>query len=123
MMGFIKRKVVEMKKIKEWKNKLLLTVLYAGVLLICWEIGMPCIFQRILSIPCPGCGMSRAVLAAMRLKIGEAFLWHPMFWSMPVLYFYFLYDVRDMKFKRIHYSILIIIGVGFVVNWVIKLIR
>lgn len=46
---------------------------------------VPCLFTAWLGIPCPGCGMRRALAAAASLNFGEAFRLHPMFWSLPVL--------------------------------------
>lgn len=110
-----------MGKIRDWKNKLLVTLVYVIILIVLWSFRTPCILKTIAGIPCPGCGMSHAMFAVMRLDFAEAFSWHPMFWSMPVLYFYFLYDIKDMKYPLLHKTILILLGVGFLLNWVIKL--
>ena len=51
----------------------------AGILLL--DVG--CVFRRITGIPCPGCGMTRAHLAALRLDFQAAFYYHPL-WFLPV---------------------------------------
>jgi hypothetical protein len=38
-----------------------------------------CPFRLVTGIPCPGCGMTHAFLAAFRLDFAEAFRWHPLF--------------------------------------------
>jgi hypothetical protein len=38
-----------------------------------------CPFRLITGIPCPGCGMTHAFLAAFRFDFTEAFRWHPLF--------------------------------------------
>ena len=39
-----------------------------------------------LGVPCPGCGLTRATLAAARGDFAEAFTLHPLFWLIsPVL--------------------------------------
>lgn len=56
-----------------------LVILAAAVLLL--DIGCP--IRRLTGIPCPGCGMTRACLAALRLDFAEAFRLHPL-WFLPV---------------------------------------
>jgi hypothetical protein len=38
-----------------------------------------CLFRTVTHIPCPGCGMTHAFLAAFRLDFADAFRWHPLF--------------------------------------------
>ncbi|MDR2611234.1 MAG: DUF2752 domain-containing protein [Clostridiales Family XIII bacterium] len=38
-----------------------------------------CPFRLITGIPCPGCGMTHAFLAAFRFDFADAFRWHPLF--------------------------------------------
>lgn len=109
-----------MTRIKELKNKLILTMLYACILILFWSLHIPCLFQHFLHISCPGCGMSHAMFCALKLDLKNAFLSHPMFWSMPILYVYFLLDFHTLKRKVIHYVILGLIGLGFCINWVAK---
>lgn len=37
-----------------------------------------CPFALLMHVPCPGCGSTRAVRAALELHFGEAFHWNPM---------------------------------------------
>ncbi len=48
-----------------------------------------CPIDWLFGVPCPGCGMSRALLCALRLDFAGAFHYHPLFWIVPpaVLYF------------------------------------
>ena len=54
-----------------------------GALFVAWlalyllDIG--CVFRLMTGIPCPGCGMTRAWLAALRLDFAAAFAYHPLF--------------------------------------------
>ena len=96
-------------RIKEWKNKLLLTVIYALVLIVFWRLGIPCLFKRFFHIPCPGCGMSRAFFACLKFDFVKAFHEHPMFWSMPILYLYFLLDFTILKNKKTNIILLVFI--------------
>ena len=55
-------------------------------------IGIPCVFNRITGLLCPGCGNSRAALAFMRFQFRKAFSYNPMFlpeflYILKVLFF------------------------------------
>ena len=65
------------------KQHLLLLLALAAYLLI----GCP--IQHMFGVPCPGCGLSRAHLAALQLDFAAAFSYHPLFFTMipSALYF------------------------------------
>ena len=59
-------------------------VLLALVLLFLLDYG--CVFKNFFGIPCPGCGMTRAHLAALRLDWKEAFSFHPLWpFALPLV--------------------------------------
>lgn len=66
--------------------------------------------------------MTRAVRALVRLDFVEAFFYHPMVFSMPLVIVYIFTNGRLFKKKLIDDIILICIGMGFVINYVVKLI-
>lgn len=109
-----------MTRVKELKNKLILTAMYTCILIVFWSLHIPCLFEHFLKIPCPGCGMSQAVFCALRFDFPGAFSSHPMFWSMPILYVYFLIDFERLRNKVLHYIVLFGIAVGFCINWLGK---
>ncbi len=109
-------------KINNLKGKLLLTFCYFLAVAILRFLNFPCIMDFILHIPCPGCGMTRATLHAIHGNLSLAFKNHLMFWAMPVLYLYFLYDGRLFPKLWIDRLILILILIGFIVNWIIRII-
>jgi len=37
----------------------------------------PCPFRAVTGVPCPGCGITRALLALAQLRVGEALALHP----------------------------------------------
>jgi len=45
--------------------------------------GSACVFKSTMGIPCPGCGLSRAYMAGMRLDFETALFYHPLFWYLP----------------------------------------
>ena len=103
------------------KHKLLLLLCFCLFVLVFWYFHLPCVFLKYLHIPCPGCGMSRAIFAAVRLDFAEAFSNHAMFWSMPVLLIYFFTDGKLLPGKWADKILLWLIGAGFVVQWMVKL--
>ncbi|MBQ3182044.1 MAG: DUF2752 domain-containing protein [Clostridia bacterium] len=110
-------------KIKGLKEKLI-TLAVAAVLVFAWAyFGIYCLFKRLLGIPCPGCGMTRAYLALMRLDFARAFEMHPMFWSVPILLIFYLFDGRVFRKEWINVTVLALIFAGFLINWIFKIIN
>ncbi len=108
-------------KIKDLGQKLLFTAGYLAVIAAFGALGVPCIFQTLFGIPCPGCGMTRALKAAAQLDLRSAFGFHPMFGTIPVIYLFFLFDGKLTGRPRLDKAILILIGMGFAVSWIAAL--
>ena len=109
-------------KIPNWKDKLLVGVIFLVVLVIMYVFKITCPMLQFLHIPCPGCGMTRAWIHALQLDLAAAFSYHGMFWSMPIVLLYYLYDGRLLPWKWADRLILILIAVGFAVCWICKLL-
>ena len=75
------------KKSVLWRVLILAAVL--GFIAV-WGVDGFCPFKRLTGIPCPGCGMTRAWLCALRMDFGGALYWHPLFWLPPVAGFFAL---------------------------------
>lgn len=80
-----------------------------------------CIYLRFFHIKCPGCGMTRAMLSLLQGNFSEAFSHNPMFWSVPVLYLFFLMDGHIFKSRRMNHIVLGIILGGFAAVFVYRL--
>lgn len=104
-----------------FRGKLLLTAVVLAVLAVGSALGFGCPILNVLGVPCPGCGMTRALLNALRLDFSAAFAYHPMFWSVPVLYGYFLTDGRLLKHRLLNALTAAVIGAGFAVQWICRL--
>ena len=93
-----------------------------GCLLIAWvALALPCPIRFLTGIPCPGCGMSRAWLAVLQLDIAAAFSYHPMFWVLPVLALFILYDCAVFRRMRTNYLILGLLLLGVLVCYALRL--
>jgi len=110
-------------KIKNPVKKIIFTCLYLALLFVLYKLGASCIFLRFLHFPCPGCGMTRALLSVFKFDFVSAFHYHAMFWSMPLLYLYFLFDGNLFRNKKVNKTVFILIVVGFGINWVYNLLK
>ncbi len=84
--------------------------------------GIPCVYKTLFGVPCPGCGMSHAVIAAAHLDFQTAFSEHAMFWSMPLVFLLILTNGKLFGKKWLDLSVVIGIGVGFLANYVWHLV-
>ncbi len=84
-------------------------------------LEMPCVFLRLTGYECIGCGMTRALLSALNFDFSSAFEYHWMFWSVPLLGLYALFDGNVFKNKFLNIIVLILLGLGFVIHWIWKI--
>ena len=63
--------------------KFILIIACFYILLEC--VGITCPIKFITGISCAGCGMSRAWISLLKLDLKNAFYYHPLFWSVPIL--------------------------------------
>lgn len=110
-----------MEKIKNIKEKVILTIIYLSMVTCAYFLNFSCIYMKFFNVPCPGCGMTRAFFMALRLDFVSAFKFHFMFWSVPILYLYFLFDGKLFKNKKMNLTVIIAIGCGFLINWIYRL--
>ena len=102
-------------------TKTVFAFLYLLFVLIMDLNGFGCIFRTLFGFPCPGCGMTRALSAILKGKIGEAIVCHPMIFSLPVLFLYYWTDGKLFG-KTADRIIICTILFGFAVNWISNLI-
>ena len=109
-------------KIKGVKLKIVITAVILLFAVVLYFSPVSCLILPFTGVRCPGCGMTRALLSALRLDFKAAFNYHAMFWSVPILYLFFLFDGKIFKVKWVNVVVLILILAGFAINWVINLI-
>lgn len=110
-------------RIKNPKDKVLTLALLAVVLAAYVLLEIPCPTWHFFRIPCPSCGMTRAWIRFLQLDVIGALRMHIMFWSIPLLVLYYLFDGKLLPGKHTDRLILILIGVGFAVNWILRLVK
>ena len=101
----------------------MLILFLLGILLLLWVVfDWPCLIRYVTGIPCISCGMSRAWLAALRLDLGRAFQYHPMFWSVPLLALYAFYDGQLFPNRLANRRILMLLITGWILCYALRLI-
>ncbi len=108
-------------KITHLKDKLITSGIFIVIIAVFIVFQLPCPFLYFLNIPCPGCGMTRAVIGVFRLDFRYAFHMHPLFWTVPIFLLYYFADWHPFKRKWVNEGLLALICTGFLVNWIIKL--
>ena len=108
-------------KASDFKKKTIFLIVCVVCVGIAQRLGVTCIIKNLTGYMCPGCGITRACLSAIRLEFKKAFLCNPMFWSVPVLLCSFYCDGHLIKNRIINWGIHIAILSGFIINWIIRL--
>ena len=73
-----------------------LAALFAGAYLSASILGWGCPVQHFTGVPCPGCGLSRALFALLRLDFAAAFRYHPMIYVLPPVALYTLFGKKPL---------------------------
>ena len=73
-----------------------LAVLFAGAYLSASILGWGCPLQHFTGVPCPGCGLSRAAFALLRLDFMAAVRYHPMICVLPPVVLYVLFGKKPL---------------------------
>ncbi len=96
----------------------LMLLYFAAAYIIMDYYGITCVFLKLLNIPCPGCGMTRALLSLLRLDFWGAIKYNVVIFFMPYIFMYIFFDFK----KKIHTVLLSAVAILAIVNWIIKII-
>lgn len=100
-----------------------------GALFVAWlalyllDIG--CVFRLMTGIPCPGCGMTRAWLAALRFDFSAAIAYHPLFWAVPIalVLAFVREETTSGKVKRGIDIVIAVLCVLVIAVWIVRLVN
>lgn len=102
-------------------DKIQLLAFYFTVVAIFAKNKIHCIFRTFLGIPCPGCGMTRAIKCLLKFNFSVAAKYNFMVFSIPLLLLYYFSDGKLFG-KKADRIILSAIAAGFIINWVYHLV-
>ncbi len=97
----------------------------AGLLMGAWLMylgDVECLWLQLWGVPCPGCGMTRALRELLQGHLLASLRLHPMLPAVPILGLYFLYDGQLFRSRWLNLSVLGGILLGFLLHWVCRLV-
>lgn len=79
-----------MNKIKLKECKILITFFSIVIILYYLQIPIPCLFNKITNLYCPGCGLTRMIDALLHFKLIEAFYYNALVFTLIALFLIYL---------------------------------
>lgn len=107
-----------MKLIKRIILTLFLMSCYISI--ITYIFGMSCPLKILFGIPCPGCGMTRAIIAILQLDFQAALHYHPMIVFLPFLAYIMIQIIAGKVTKKL-INLLAFIVLLFLVTYCLRL--
>jgi len=95
-------------------------IFYLKVLSPMFNIHIPCIFKKVTGLDCPGCGMTRAILALLDGDIYQAFRWNMLVFILAPLIALYLVLERKKIFPTFNK---ILMGKMFVLTGLFFILR
>lgn len=102
-----------------WITLIALLVVFDTVRRYAFDGG--CLFRDLTGIPCPACGMSRALSALVRFDIAKALEYHPVFWAFPIACVSAVLCALDKKRRRAWAICFAACAVIFIACWIVRL--
>ena len=99
---------------KAYKSEIGVAIGIALLYLTFFAFGITCPIKFITGISCPGCGMSRACLHAIKLDLSTAFNYHPMWITIPFFAFFLIF----FKWKKNNIAFSVTVGI-FAVSMIV----
>lgn len=96
----------------------LVALVLVAIMLYVTGIGCPIKFAT--GISCPGCGMTRAWVAALHLRFGLAMAYHPLFWSVPLIFA--SVGLRSHLSTQVFQTCMVCFIAAFIGVWLVRLV-
>ena len=95
----------------------LIILFLIGLILFLIDKPIPCIFNKITGLYCPGCGITRMFISILKLDYKGAFRYNPFVFVLLILYLIFLLInsilKRKIKITNIIFYIIIVLAIVF----------
>ena len=107
---------------KQWNRKKgrELLVIFCGLAAYCiiaTIADLSCIIKTLTGISCPGCGMTRSILAILRFDFEAAWYYHPLVYyliiAIPVMIVLYLKDKDKLSKRILIFSAIVMLAVYF----------
>lgn len=94
-----------------------------GSLTVLFKNGFKCVFRTLTGVPCPGCGMTRAMISVLKLELSEAFYYHPLFCVPPLMLAVGIVALlcKNKSVRRVCFIIFMALCAAMAVCWGIRL--
>ena len=102
------------------KAKIITVILLVMIFVYLFSDYNLCYLKGVIGIPCPGCGITRALLSATKLHFAEAFYWHPLWLLFAVTPMIFLLKGVNKRFYSSNKFWLIIFFI-FMITYAIRM--
>ena len=105
------------------KKDLIILLIVIGVILLLMFTGIyKCPFEYFLGIPCPTCGISRAIISLIHLDFYKSFYYYAL-WPLIVLFliFIFLIWIGKIKVSNKTFNIIcIVLGIIIIIYYIYR---
>ena len=105
------------------KNVVAAVAAVVGLYIVLSILGIGCPIQWVTGISCAGCGMTRAYLSLLHLDITHAFMYHPLFWLVPLFLLVFALHKAGKIPVRIANCVMYLTAFIFLIVYVVRLLN
>lgn len=101
---------------------IIIVVTVMAILVLMERIAIPCIFNKVTGLYCPGCGITRAIRAGLKGNISESFHNNVLLYTViPVLGINeIIYRLTDRKYKKAYNITLILLLISALIFAILR---
>ena len=93
-----------------------------AILVLMDRIAIPCIFNKVTGLYCPGCGITRAIKAGLKGHFSESFHNNVLLYTVIPLLFLneIIYRLTKKKYKKAYNVTIIVLLIGVVIFEILR---